>query len=76
MLNQEIRFFDAQRAALCEAHEGRFALVLGSELVGVYDTELAAFEEGVSRTGVERSPFLVQEIVAEPQPIHLMPVSG
>jgi hypothetical protein len=43
-----------------EGQAGRFALLKGDQLVGVWDTRLAAAEAGRQQFGGE--PFLIQEI--------------
>ena len=45
---------------LCEA-EGRWVLIHGSEVVGVYDGQMEAIAEGRRRFGMV--PILVREIV-------------
>ena len=48
---------------LSEGHEGRYALIKGGTIVGIYDTDESAREEGLRRYLLE--PFLVQPIRAE-----------
>jgi hypothetical protein len=45
---------------LAEGHRGKFALVKGNTVVGVWDTLRDALQEGQKRFGQE--DFLVQEI--------------
>lgn len=60
MLEQEIRYFEGRKAELLKHHNGKFALVKGEELAGVYDTPQRAYEEGLDKYGLE--PFLVRRI--------------
>src|SRR5207237_10365756 len=48
---------------LAEGQEGKFLLLKGEEILGVYDTWAAAREAGLKRYLLE--PFLVQQIRAE-----------
>jgi hypothetical protein len=46
--------------------EGKFVLVHGDEVAGVYDTEESAVEAGDDRFGLE--PFLVKQISRSEEP--------
>jgi hypothetical protein len=48
---------------LTEHQEGRFVLIKGREIIGIYDTWAAAREDGLQRYLLE--PFLVQPIRTE-----------
>lgn len=48
---------------LADGHEGRYALVVGETLRGVYDIDDDAYEAGLALAGVGR-PFLAQRIDA------------
>jgi len=69
-LETEIKYFEAHRAEWLKHHAGKFALVRGEDLVGVYDTSDAAYEEGVERWG--NVAFLVKQILSV-DPIEQMP---
>jgi hypothetical protein len=59
-LEAERRFFRQRRAELLRHHEGKFALVHGEELVGVFSTFDDAYAHGIARFG--RQLFLVEQI--------------
>ena len=50
-----------------EKEAGRYVLIHGDEIAGVWDTNQEALEEGYRRFLLE--PFLVQHIVADEKPI-------
>ena len=62
-LSQEIEFFEANRQQLLAQHLGKFVLIKGQELIGVFDTDAKAYEEAVRLFGDEA--FLIHEIQAE-----------
>ena len=63
MLERELEHFEAHRAEWLVHHEGKFALIRGDQLQGVYDTADAAYEAGVDQWG--NVPFLVKQILPE-----------
>ena len=65
-LATELAFYDASRAQLLSAHRGKYALIKGKELIGVFDSSEAAVNEGTAKFGLE--PFLVKLIIdVEPE---------
>lgn len=63
ILVDEREYFKAHRAELLKAHAGKFALIRGKSLVGVFDTPKAAYEAGVSEFG--NLPMLIAQISSE-----------
>lgn len=61
ILQQEIDFFEKQRLDLFARAPGKYALVKGSELLGIFDSELEAVRAGYRQLGNEA--FLVKHIV-------------
>jgi hypothetical protein len=59
-LETELKYFEERRADLWKNHPGKFVVIKGNELVGAFDTALAAYEAGVSRFGTE--PFLMKQV--------------
>jgi hypothetical protein len=57
----ELETFAAHRDELVAAGEGKYALVHGQEVVGVYDTEGDAIRQGYTQFG--NVPFLVKHVV-------------
>jgi hypothetical protein len=59
-LQHELEVFEAHRAELVGRAAGKYALVHGDEIAGVFDTENDAIRDGYGRFGNE--PFLVKLI--------------
>lgn len=72
-LEREQAYFEENRAKLLAEHMGKFALIKESEFVGTYDTEEAAYVEGLQRFG--NSPFLVKQILPDDPVVHLPALS-
>src|SRR2546423_1197591 len=66
-IDREWEFFQASVPALLEKDAGRYVLIHGDQIAGVWDTKAQALEEGYRRFLLE--PFLVQHIVADEKPI-------
>jgi hypothetical protein len=62
-LETEIAFFEANRAKFCEFALGKWALVKGAKLYGFFDTEAAAYKEGLELFGDEE--MLIHQILPE-----------
>jgi len=69
-LEKEQEFFEAHRAEWMKYHENKFALVVGDELTGMYDTPQAAYEAGVDRFG--NVPMLIKQVLTT-DPVILIP---
>jgi hypothetical protein len=57
----EIATYEAKKSQLLAEHRGKFVLVHGAELSGIYDSEQNALEEGYRRFGPV--PLLIQQIL-------------
>ena len=62
-LEKELQFFAENKTKWLKAHFGKFVLVKGSELIGVYDNAETAIAEGAKRFGAES--FLVRKLNEE-----------
>lgn len=60
-LEQELATYKTKLAEL-KASEGKFVLIRGQEIVGIFDTYADAIKEGYGKFGLE--PFLVKQIQA------------
>lgn len=67
ILQQELDFFEQQRVDLFARAPGKYALVKGTELVGIFDTEIEAIRTGYQKIGNEA--FLVKHIVEADVPL-------
>jgi len=63
-LDNEIAAFNGMREDLESKHMGRWVLVHGSKLEGVFDTFEAAAADAVKRFG--RGPYLIRQVGAPP----------
>jgi hypothetical protein len=64
MLDEERKFFDANRDTLVSQHVGMFVLIKNAELIGTYNTIDEALVEGARRFGMQ--PFLVRQVTTMP----------
>ncbi len=69
-LATELRTFERHRVELLQDHAGKHALIKGSEVVGIFENDVAAAEAGYARFGL--SQFLVKQVVAEDAPLMIM----
>lgn len=60
-LEKELATFGRELPTLLGEAEGRFALVIGDKLVGVFDSYADAMQAGYKEAGLDR-PFLVKKI--------------
>jgi len=67
-LETELRFFETHRAELVREARGKYALVKGEQLIGVYEDPNAAIRAGYEHFGNE--PFLVKEILEVDIPLN------
>ncbi len=61
MLEEEVAFFNANRADWLQKQQNRVALIKERELIGMFDTEEQAIMEGGARFGMK--PFLVKRVL-------------
>ena len=66
-LQEELEFFERQRLDLLARSPGKYALVKGSALIGVFDSEIEAARAGYRQLGNE--PFLIKHIVEADLPL-------
>ena len=59
-LEREKRTYELKLPEL-EQHRGKFVLIHGSELIGVFDSEKDAIDQGFEKLG--NVPFLVKQIL-------------
>lgn len=68
-LETELAYYQRRRDELVARESGRFALIKGEQLIGVYDTLEEALTAGYSRFGLE--PFLAKLISQTDETINL-----
>lgn len=62
-LEQEWAVFQAERARLLGTDRGRYVLIQGTKIVGIFDTEDEAMLAGYR--GFRRKPFFVGQVTEE-----------
>ena len=60
-LETEVRYFEAHKQELLKHHEGKFALIVGERLLGVFDTHEEAYKAGLAQVG--NRPMLIRQIL-------------
>lgn len=76
-LAEEIAFYEEHFEEYRRKYAGRYLLIHGAELIGVYDDELEADYDGyrqVWRTGTEGRGYLVKKAGEPAMPIVEMPI--
>jgi hypothetical protein len=58
MLEKEFKYYLDHQSELVEKHNGKFLVIKGEEVIGVYDTEDTAFFE--TEKSFEPGTFLIQ----------------
>src|SRR3989442_629648 len=70
-LESETQTYEQHREALLGTAQGKFALIHGTEVAGVYDSKSDAIRDGYRRFG--NVPFFVKPILAGEVPQNLAP---
>ena len=60
-LSKEIKTYNEKKADLLRDNSGKFVLIKGDKLVGIYDTKNDAIKIGIEKFG--NNPFLVKKIM-------------
>lgn len=60
VLEVELQYFESHKNEWLEHHEGKFALVVGQELLGVFDSREDAYKAGIELRG--NVPMLIKQI--------------
>jgi len=66
-LEAELHYFNEHRAELFGKSPGKFALIKGESLIGIFETEAAAIRHGYETLG--NVPFLVQQVTEADIPL-------
>ena len=65
-LKRELNYFMSIKDDLLKDHQGKFALIKGKKLIGVYKTPKSAYKAGLKKIG--KTQFFIKEIVKEEVP--------
>jgi hypothetical protein len=63
LLIDEYKYYQGVKSKLIEESEGKFALIKGSELLGLFDTDMDAYQVAISKFG--NVPFLIIRVSRE-----------
>lgn len=63
MLEVEVKHFESLKADLLRQSPGKYALIIGTELLGVFDRPQEAYRVGIQSKG--NVPMLIKQIVPE-----------
>jgi hypothetical protein len=69
VLEQELAFFAEKKPEWVKTYLGKFVLVKGKELIGVFDSPDAAVSEGAKRFASES--FLVRQVNLEDKDVYI-----
>ena len=72
-LEQELAYFEANRARLLADHAGKFVLIKGTERVGTFDTAENAYTAGLQHFG--NTPFLIKQVLPQDPVAHVPALS-
>jgi len=60
---RELATFEAKKPQLLAEHQGKFALIHGGELAGIFDTDVNALQAGYEKFGPV--PLFIQQILPQ-----------
>lgn len=66
VLTKDLAYFESQRAKLLVEHPGKVALIKDQKLVGVFDSDVEAYNKGLEMFGIES--FLFKPITEKEVP--------
>ncbi len=69
-IEEDVRWFDANRGELLKTYAGKFVIIKDGAVRGSYDSAQAAYEAGVRIFALER--FLVKQVLTA-DPVEHMP---
>ena len=61
LLDEEVRTYENRKPELLGSSEGKFVLIKGVEVAGIYESETDAITDGYNRFG--NVPFLVRQVL-------------
>ena len=67
-LEAELQYFERHRAEFLESSAGKFALVKGNQLIGIFESEAEAVRHGYQTLG--NVPFLVKQVTEVDIPLN------
>lgn len=69
MFEKEDHYYQRHRNELITHHKRKYALIKNDALLGIFDTEEAAFDVGIQKLGIQ--PFYLKQILDEDEIIEI-----
>ena len=69
-LETELKYYESRKDELLQHHPGKYALIIGNDLLGVFDNSDEAYKEGIEKRG--NVPMLIKLISAD-EPTGVIP---
>ena len=66
---REQKYYDEHKAQLLQHHGGKFALIVGGELVGAFDRQEDAYRVGIKRSG--NVPMFIKLVQHDDPPVSM-----
>jgi hypothetical protein len=70
VLDSELQTYERRRESLLGSAQGKFVLIKGDQIVGVYESKMDAVNQGYRQLG--HVPFLVKQVLKVETPLNLM----
>ena len=67
LLDAELQTYEKNRESLLGSAEGKFVLIKGDQIVGVYESKMDAINQGYRQLG--HVPFLVKQVLKVETPL-------
>ena len=68
VLSKETEIYNKNKASLLKTDSGKFVLIKGNDIIGIYDTKNDAIKMGIEK--FDNSPFLVKKITEKEEVIN------
>lgn len=69
VLERELEYFESIKTELLQRYEGKYALIVGAELLGVFDRGEEAYRVGIEKRG--NVPMLIKQVLKEDSPARI-----
>ena len=70
LLDAELQTYEKNRESLLGSAEGKFVLIKGDQIVGVYESKMDAINQGYRQLG--HVPFLVKQVLKVETPLNFL----
>ncbi|MGH7202934.1 MAG: hypothetical protein ACREHC_00645 [Candidatus Levyibacteriota bacterium] len=67
MLDKEYKYYKDNQESLLQKHKNKVLVIIGEEVVGVYDDEASAYQDSISK--YKLGTFLIQKCLPEEETI-------